>query len=232
MILNYWIIGLKPFPFKMIKPLSVILLVLVFVTSGCGTLTSLWNYDPYEHYEYLNPSQAQEVTSRVYSGLGWHFTAQTHCEGPYKISGPCQFPSGIGFKGIWLVLVEGFATFDYLFLSSILDTAILPVTILQTCCEGDLSHAAAQGDLELVQRLLEAGADVNGTDAWGHTPLLSACWAGHKEIVQVLLERGADPTATTPRGWTGIRFANRVGHPEIVDLLKAAGAEDETGAEE
>jgi len=142
------------------KAFVIILLSVVFLTTGCGTITSRWNYDPYEHHEYLNPSQAKGITSRVYSGLGWHYTAQRHCDGPYKISGPCQYPSGIGFKGIWLVMVELFASFDYLFLSTAADTVILPITIVETCCTGDLSNAAAQGDLELVQQLLEAGADV------------------------------------------------------------------------
>jgi ankyrin repeat protein len=132
----------------------------------------------------------------------------------------------MGFKGIWYFFVEGFATFDYLFLSSAADTVILPITILETCCTGDLSNAAAQGDLELVQQLLEAGADVNNTDSWGHTPLISACWAGHKKIVQVLLDHGADVTTTTPRGWTALRFATKLSHPEIEELLKAAGAEE------
>lgn len=220
------------FLFNVMKPNVLILFALVFVASGCGTLTSRWNYDPYEHHEYLNPSQAKEVTRRVYSGLGWHFTAQTHCEGPYTISAPCQFPSGIGFKGVWLVLKEGFATFDYLFLSSIADTAMLPVTIMEDCCTGALPKAAAQGNLELVQQLLDAGADVNNSDVWGHTPLISACWSGHKEIVQILLERGADPNATTPRGLPAIHFADKVGHPEIVELLKAAGAKDPEEIEE
>jgi len=133
----------------------------------------------------------------------------------------------MGYKGIWYFFVEGFATFDYLFLSSVADTVILPITILETCCIGDLSHAAAQGDLELVQQLLEAGADVHSRDAWGHTPLMSACWAGHKEIVQVLLGGGADVNATTRQDWTALRFAKKLSHPQIVELLKAAGAEEE-----
>ena len=218
-------------PFIRDKPFFLILLAVFFVTSGCGTLVSRLNYEPYEYNEYLNPSHASEVASTVYSGLGWHITAQNHCDGPYKISGPCRWPSGMGFKGIWYFFLEGFATFDYLFLSSVADTVILPITIVETCCTGDLSLAAAQGDLELVQQLLESGVDVNDTDAWGHTPLMSACWGGHKEVVQVLLERGADVNATTWEDWTALRFAKKVQHPEIVDLLKAAGAKEEEVSE-
>lgn len=209
------------------SPTMILLLVLVVVTNGCGTLTSRWGYDPYEYHEYLNPSHAKEITSRIYSGLSWHVTAQNHCDGPYMISGPCQYPSGMGFKGIWYFFLEGFATFDFLFLSTVGDTVILPITILETCCTGDLSNAAAQGDLELVQKLLEGGADVNNTDVWGHTPLISACWGGHKEIVQVLLAHGADVNETTPGGKTAVHFAKKVGHPEIVELLIAAGAEEQ-----
>lgn len=214
------------FPFNVIRSLAGILLAVAFITSGCGTLTSRWNYDPYEYNEFLSASQAKQVTRRVYSGLSWHFNAQTRCDGPYKISGPCKFPSGMGFKVIWYMMEEFFASFDYVFLSSVADTVILPVTIIETCCTGDLSNAAAQGDLELVRQLLEAGADVNNTDSWGHTPLMSASWGGHKEIVQVLLAHGANVNVTTSRGWTALRFATNLPHPEIVELLKAAGAEE------
>jgi ankyrin repeat protein len=138
----------------------------------------------------------------------------------------------MGFKVIWYLMLEFFASFDYVFLSTVADTVILPITILETCCTGGLANAAAQGDLELVQRLLEAGADVNDRDSWGHTPLMSACWGGHKDIVQILLERGADVNAKTRRDWTAIRFAKKVGHPEIVALLKAAGAEEEPDPED
>ena len=204
MVRYYRISGIMSFSFDIMKPIIFILLVLAVFTSGCGTLASRWNYDPYEHHEYLNPLDEKDVTSRIYSGLSWHFTAQRHCDGPYMISGPCMHPSGMGFKGFWYVLVEGLATFDYLFLSSVADTAILPITIFETCCTGDLSHAAAEGNLELVQQLLESGADVNGRDAWGHTPLMSACWAGHKEIVRELLKRGAEVNAIKSRDWTAI----------------------------
>jgi len=217
--------GVMSFPFIVIKPLVVLLILVVFVTSGCGTITSRLNYDPYEHNAYLNSSHTKEITSRVYSGLGWHFNAMRSCYGPYKITDSCGFRRDLGFKTIWWMTVEFFAGFDYLLLSLAADTVILPITIVETCCTGDLSNAAAQGDLELVQQLLEAGADVNNTDSWGHTPLISACWAGHKDIVQVLLERGADVKATTPRGWTALRFATTLGHPELVEFLKAAGAE-------
>lgn len=209
------------------KTFVIIFLSLVFLTSGCGTVTSRYFYEPYEYNEYLNPSHAAEVTNRVYSGLGWHFTAQNYCDGPYKISGPCQWPSGMGIKGIWYFFLEGFATFDYLFLSSVADTVILPITILETCCTGDLSNAAAQGDLDLVQQLLDAGEDVNDRDAWGHTPLMSASWAGHRDMVKLLLKRGAEVNASTRRDWTALRFAKKLGHPEIVDLLKGAGAKEE-----
>ena len=164
------------------------------------------------------------MTSTIYGGLAWHSGAIKHCYGPYKISDACAHQREIGFIFIWWLIVEGFASFDHLFLSSLTDTLILPLTIYETCCTGELSLAAAQGDLPLVQQLLEEGTDINDTDAWGHTPLMSASWAGQMPVVRVLLERGADVNSTTSDDWTALRFAKAQGHPDVVAVLKAAGA--------
>jgi ankyrin repeat protein len=55
-----------------------------------------------------------------------------------------------------------------------------------------LSRLAANGNLEMVQRALAAGADVN-QDA----PLVGAAAAGHSGVVRLLLEKGADIDAIT-----------------------------------
>ena len=52
-----------------------------------------------------------------------------------------------------------------------------------------LRRAAAAGDLGDVQRLVDAGADVNACDEHGAGALLTV----HPDVVQYLLTRGADP---------------------------------------
>ena len=42
-----------------------------------------------------------------------------------------------------------------------------------------LHVAAAEGNLSCIQKLLDADADPNPTDRWGHTPLFDACANKH-----------------------------------------------------
>jgi len=76
---------------------------------------------------------------------------------------------------------------------------------------GLLTLAVKHGQLEMVQLLLDAGADVDErillqeleepTESWG-MPLWFAALANHKEITKLLLDRGADPNANVyASGW-------------------------------
>jgi ankyrin repeat protein len=62
-----------------------------------------------------------------------------------------------------------------------------------------LSHAAGQGHLHIVRRLLEHGSDLNmPEDAAPHgRALFEACCANHLQVAQLLLEHGANPNAGT-----------------------------------
>ena len=66
-----------------------------------------------------------------------------------------------------------------------------------------LHLAARQGELEAVQALVEAGADVNQPGAGDHvTPMLIAIINGHFDLASYLLERGADPNLAQDNGVT------------------------------
>ncbi len=56
--------------------------------------------------------------------------------------------------------------------------------------------AAGEGELGIVQELVEAGADVNAADESGYTPLMEAAREGELRVVRYLLGKGAqvDPT--------------------------------------
>lgn len=62
-----------------------------------------------------------------------------------------------------------------------------------------LTKAACNGQGEMVTRLLDAGADINGKTDEGKTALH---WADDTEIVRLLLERGADPSIRDASGQT------------------------------
>ena len=88
-----------------------------------------------------------------------------------------------------------------------------------------LHWAASAGHADVVQRLLEHGANVDATD-YSHndsrTALHGAAWEGHADVVTRLLEHGADVNAKTKYGSTALDFAE--GHADVVRVLREAGA--------
>ena len=66
----------------------------------------------------------------------------------------------------------------------------------------------------MVQQLLAAGADVNGADRYGVTPLMAAALGGKRDLVAPILAARANPTAVTRKGTTALHLAAReaVGH--------------------
>lgn len=70
-----------------------------------------------------------------------------------------------------------------------------------------LMLAAAQGDPELVDLLLEMGAPVDGTSQTGLTPLMLAAREGHYKVVTTLLNQGADCQLYSPDGWSAFHYA-------------------------
>jgi ankyrin repeat protein len=64
----------------------------------------------------------------------------------------------------------------------------------------DLTHAAMDGRVEQVKKLLDKGVDVNSRNNFGETPLTAAAGRGHLEVVKLLLERGAKVNSETGNG--------------------------------
>lgn len=84
--------------------------------------------------------------------------------------------------------------------------------------------AARDGDLELLQRLQNSGADLRWADVDGRTPLHLAAAEGHHPVVAWLLTQGADPSARDRRGTTPLDEAELAHHDAVVTALIEAGA--------
>lgn len=107
---------------------------------------------------------------------------------------------------------------------------------------GTLHVSSAKGAVEIVEKLLNAGANPNAVNTRGYTPLHVAALAGHTAIVEALLNAGADlgsvPKESSESGYamrdcagtTPLHFAARAGHTDIVDVLLAAGADANAAA--
>jgi ankyrin repeat protein len=87
--------------------------------------------------------------------------------------------------------------------------------------------AVKGGHKEVVELLLNRGADVNKPNKDGYTPLILAAARGHTEIVKLLLDHKADvnEAEATIRRNTPLMRAAEGGHLEIVELLLNNGAD-------
>ena len=90
--------------------------------------------------------------------------------------------------------------------------ALLKQGVDVNAAQGDgmtaLHWAARQGDVELAQMLLYAGANVKATTRLGgYTPLIMAAQIGSAPMIETLLKAGADPKAATTNGTTPLMLA-------------------------
>jgi serine/threonine-protein phosphatase 6 regulatory ankyrin repeat subunit B len=88
-----------------------------------------------------------------------------------------------------------------------------------------LHTASAEGDLEIMQSLLDGGANVDDRDAFHRTALLVASGDGKFEVAQLLVRYEADVNSTDGVGWTPLHAASRDGHFDIVHLLLDHGTD-------
>jgi ankyrin repeat protein len=86
--------------------------------------------------------------------------------------------------------------------------------------------ASRSGRAEMVETLLNAGADPNQATSTGATPLMLAAGSGSVDAVSTLLARKADVNARESlRGETALMFAAASNRAEVAELLLSNGAD-------
>ena len=86
-----------------------------------------------------------------------------------------------------------------------------------------LHLAASAGEREIVERLLELGAEIDALDHNGRTPLFSAARYKRVETMRYLVAMGAD-TRLVRKAWAGMDA--ELGRWEIVEVILSGGTDE------
>lgn len=100
-------------------------------------------------------------------------------------------------------------------LELLLDAGVVP----------DADALCCASNVQIVERLLQAGALINDLCSWGWSALHNATVEGRTEIVELLLRSGANPNIDSQDGETPLIFAASGGDIAIVELLLKYGAD-------
>jgi len=88
-----------------------------------------------------------------------------------------------------------------------------------------LHWAVHHDDVDLAQRLIRAGADVNAVNQYQITPMAEASIIGNTVMIETLLKAGADANAKNGDGQTALMGIARTGNVEAARLLLERGAD-------
>jgi hypothetical protein len=87
-----------------------------------------------------------------------------------------------------------------------------------------LVEGAKTGNVEVIQALIDAGADVNRcSDVSGDTALQASSRWNHENITRLLLSRKANPNIVSSSGETALDVVTRLRLKQMAQLLRSAG---------
>ncbi|XP_078600101.1 uncharacterized protein LOC144875153 [Branchiostoma floridae x Branchiostoma japonicum] len=95
-----------------------------------------------------------------------------------------------------------------------------------------LHLASEQGHFEVVEVLIDIGADPHTRDKQGDTALHWAAYHGHVKVVELLLSKGLDSNAKGCNGITAVHRAAERGQAQTLQVLLAAGGSPNVTSED
>ncbi|CAM9514197.1 unnamed protein product [Lampetra planeri] len=89
----------------------------------------------------------------------------------------------------------------------------------------------SEGNFDLLNALLEQGANINCVDEYGQTPLHKVARRQQLDVAKFLIEKGADVNLGDKFGRTALHIAATVDCPRLVELLIDSGVDTEVRTE-
>ena len=90
-----------------------------------------------------------------------------------------------------------------------------------TCLQDAVSGGCSK---EVLQTIINHGADINAKNMENGTAFMIACWRGHTDAINVLLNAGADPNIADADGNTCLHYAVKCCGKEVIQTIINCGA--------
>ncbi len=84
-----------------------------------------------------------------------------------------------------------------------------------------LLAAAFLGNVEMVELLIDSGANIEAADDWGDTAVNVAAYSGHLTTIETLIDLGALPAVENSSGGTAVTHAQSNNYPDVVAYLES-----------
>uniref|UniRef100_A0A8C6L3X1 Poly [ADP-ribose] polymerase n=1 Tax=Nothobranchius furzeri TaxID=105023 RepID=A0A8C6L3X1_NOTFU len=139
------------------------------------------------------------------------------------VTSPSDGSSGVG--GAFRELFEACRNGDVSRVKRLVDSVNVNAKDMAGRKSTPLHFAAGFGRKDVVEHLLQTGANVHARDDGGLIPLHNACSFGHAEVVSLLLCQGADPNARDNWNYTPLHEAAIKGKIDVCIVLLQHGAD-------